>query len=62
MSQGKDEAETEKRLHSAMLAGDTLISLDNCDEPLGGDVLCQILTQPSIKPKINQRAVETPVL
>jgi len=49
MSQGKDEAETEKRLHSAMLAGDTLISLDNCDEPLGGDVLCQILTQPSIR-------------
>ena len=49
MAQGKDEAETEKRLHSAMLAGDTLISLDNCDEPLGGDVLCQILTQPSIR-------------
>ena len=49
MSQGKDEAETEKRLHSALLAEDTLISLDNCDEPLGGDVLCQILTQPSIR-------------
>ena len=49
MSQGKDEAETEKRLHSTMLAGNTLLSLDNCDEPLGGDVLCQILTQPSIR-------------
>jgi hypothetical protein len=49
MSQGKDEVETEKRLHSAMLAGDTIISMDNCDEPLGGDVLCQILTQPAIR-------------
>ena len=48
MSQGKDEAETEKRLHSAALRGDDLIAIDNCEAPLKGDTLCQILTQPKI--------------
>ena len=48
MSQGKDEAETEKRLHSAALRGDDLIAIDNCEAPLKGDTLCQILTQPTI--------------
>ena len=49
LSQGKDEAEMEKRLHSAMLRGDTLINVDNVEQPLGGDVLCQILTQPVLR-------------
>ena len=48
MSQGKDEAELEKRLHSAALRGDELIAIDNCEAPLKGDTLCQILTQPEI--------------
>ena len=48
MSQGKDEAETEKRLYSAALRGDDLIAIDNCEAPLKGDTLCQILTQPEI--------------
>ena len=37
MALGKDEAETEKRLHSAALRGDDLISIDNCEAPLKGD-------------------------
>lgn len=49
LSQGKDEAEMEKRLHSAVLRGDTLINIDNVEQPLGGDVLCQILTQPVLR-------------
>ena len=48
MSQAKDEAELEKRLHSAALRGDDLIAIDNCEAPLKGDTLCQILTQPEI--------------
>ena len=48
MSRGKDEAETEKRLHSAALRGDDLIAIDNCEVPLKDDTLCQILTQPKI--------------
>ena len=49
LAQGKDEAEMEKRLHSAILRGDTLINIDNIEQPLGGDVLCQILTQPVLR-------------
>lgn len=48
-SQGRDDAETEKRLHGALLAGDALISLDNCTQPLDGDLLCQIHTQPTVR-------------
>ena len=49
LAQGKDEAETEKRLNAAMLHGDPLISIDNVEHPLGGDTLCQILTQPTLR-------------
>ena len=47
LSLGNDQTESEKRLASALLAGDTLISLDNVERPLFGDFLCQILTQPA---------------
>lgn len=44
-SQGKDEAEFEKRLGASLLAGDACISIDNCEAPLSGALLCQALTQ-----------------
>lgn len=52
ISQGKTEEEFEKRLGAALLAGDSIITIDNCEQPLGGDLLCQALTQEVVKPRI----------
>lgn len=41
---GRDPAEAAKRLDSAMLAGDAIITLDNIEAPLEGAALCQSLT------------------
>src|SRR4051812_8452937 len=49
LSQGKTEEEMEKRLGAALIAGDALISFDNCEQPLGGELLCQALTQRTLK-------------
>jgi hypothetical protein len=45
LSQGKNEEEFEKRLGASLLAGDICISIDNCEAPLSGALLCQALTQ-----------------
>jgi hypothetical protein len=45
ISQGKTEEEFEKRLGASLLAGDACISIDNCDAPVSGALLCQALTQ-----------------
>lgn len=52
MNAGKSEEEFEKRLGAALLAGDPLISFDNCERPLGGELLCQCLTQRRVKVRI----------
>ncbi len=44
-AQGANNEESEKRIGAALLAGDVIISIDNCSNPLGGDTLCQVLTQ-----------------
>jgi hypothetical protein len=61
ITQGKSEEEMEKRLGSMLLAGDTLISFDNCETPIGGELLCQALTQETIKVRILGRS-ETPTV
>jgi len=40
---GRNEEETEKRLGSAMIAGQPLIAIDNVNSELRGDALCQII-------------------
>jgi hypothetical protein len=45
ISQGRDETEFEKRLGAKFLAGQTCISIDNCEAPISGAMLCQALTQ-----------------
>jgi hypothetical protein len=45
IAQGRTEEELEKRLGAALLAGDAVISLDNCEHPLQSTFLCQALTQ-----------------
>jgi putative DNA primase/helicase len=42
---GQDADEAGKRLDGSLLAGDTMVCLDNIEAPVEGAVLCQILTQ-----------------
>jgi putative DNA primase/helicase len=49
LSLGHDDAELEKRLGGVLLAGDAAVMLDNIERPLGGDLLCQVTTQPSAR-------------
>jgi len=42
---GETKEEFEKRLGSQLLAGDAVISFDNCDDPLSSALLCQVLTE-----------------
>ena len=43
---GRTAEETEKRLGSALLAGQPLITIDNVSGELSGDALCQIIERP----------------
>lgn len=57
------DGEMEKRLGASMLAGDAIISIDNIEAPLGGDLLCQLLTQTVAKIRIlgKTERVDVPV-
>jgi len=61
MSQGKTEEEFEKRIGALMLAGETMIPIDNCEAPLGGEYLCAVLTQTVARTRILGRS-EAPEL
>lgn len=52
LSQGQDEAEAEKRLGSMLLAGVSMINLDNIERPVGGELLNSMLTEPVCNPRI----------
>jgi hypothetical protein len=52
VSQPKDEVEFEKKLFALLLAGDPLVSIDNCDDPLNSPFLCMTLTQPLVQSRI----------
>jgi hypothetical protein len=52
MSAGGNQEETEKRLGSALMAGQPLISIDNVNGLLGGDALCQIIERPIVDIRI----------
>jgi hypothetical protein len=62
IAQGRSEEEQEKRLGAALLAGDTAVSLDNCEHTLEGSFLCQALTQPRLNIRIlgQSRNADTP--
>jgi hypothetical protein len=61
IAQGKSEEEMEKRLGAALIAGDVLIAIDNCEEPLGGELICQTLTQTSLKVRILGKSLNAEV-
>jgi hypothetical protein len=48
-SAAPDEQETEKRIAGLLLAGFPIISLDNVNGELGGDLLCQAIERPLIR-------------
>jgi putative DNA primase/helicase len=52
VAHGSEEKELEKRLGSMLLAGVSVISIDNCEHPLGGELLCQMLTQARVRTRI----------
>jgi hypothetical protein len=49
LAQGKVPEELEKKLTAALIEGAQLLTIDNCERPLEGDLLCQMLTQQSVK-------------
>jgi hypothetical protein len=61
IAQGRTEEELEKRLGAMLLAGDQVIAIDNCETPLGGEFLCQMLTQRMVRARILGRS-EAPEL
>lgn len=44
MNQSSSDEEDAKRLDAVLLAGDPIIAIDNVTRPVGGDVLCSIVT------------------
>jgi putative DNA primase/helicase len=52
LSHGANEEETEKRLASKLMAGEPFIAIDNCTQPLCGDLICSLLTQERVSPRI----------
>ena len=49
ITQSRSDEETDKRIAAALIAGDALISLDNCEHALGGGALCVAISQPTSK-------------
>lgn len=52
MAVGKTEEETEKRLGALLLDGAPIISIDNVNGELGGDMLCQMTERPLVRARI----------
>lgn len=61
LAMGESGEEFEKRLGSALLAGDSIISLDNVERPLASELLCQCLTQEQVGIRILGKS-EKPIL
>ena len=62
ISQGRDEAEDEKRLSTMLMRGSPVLCIDNVERPVCGDFLCTMLTQSVVSPRILgfNRAVDLP--
>jgi hypothetical protein len=63
VAQGKAPEELEKRLATALLYSDQVVSIDNCGRELDNDFLCQALTQRILKIRLlgHNRQVNVPV-
>lgn len=56
LTAARDEAELEKRLGAALLAGQPIISLDNMTISLSGDALAQVIERPLVDVRILGRS------
>ncbi|MBV9859873.1 MAG: hypothetical protein JO038_07215 [Alphaproteobacteria bacterium] len=61
ISQGATPEEMEKRLGAALIAGDALVSLDNVEHAIGGELLCQAVTQAELRIRILGKSLNVPV-
>lgn len=61
-NQGPDEEEQEKRLGASLIAGDSLISIDNCERPLEGACISSAVTQHIVEVRVlgKSKKVECP--
>jgi hypothetical protein len=64
IAQGKNAEELEKRLGAMFLEGEGFVAIDNCESPLGGEFLCQALTQSALKvrPLGKSAVIEVPTM
>ena len=49
---GQKDEETEKRLGAVQLAGDAVVTIDNAERPIGGELLCQAVTEPLVSLRV----------
>jgi putative DNA primase/helicase len=61
ISQGDTEQELEKRFGACLIAGDAFVVLDNCERPVGGPIVCQALTQQTLKTRLLGESVNIEV-
>jgi putative DNA primase/helicase len=52
LSAPREEAELQKQIGAALMAGDTFITLDNVEFPLRSEFLCQVLTQEQVSCRV----------
>jgi putative DNA primase/helicase len=62
LAQGSTAEEFEKRIGAEFLVGSGTLSIDNCEQPLGGELLCQVTTQPSVKIRLLGQSKNVEVL
>lgn len=58
---GIGEEEMEKRLAAKLMTGEPFIAIDNCTRPLGGELLCSMLTQEKVSPRILGESKAPPI-
>jgi hypothetical protein len=61
LGRGANDEEMEKRLASKLMAGEPFIAIDNCTQPLGGDLLCSMLTEERVSPRVLGLSKTTPI-
>ncbi|MGZ8219399.1 hypothetical protein [Methylomagnum sp.] len=52
LNQALSDEETEKRIASFLLQGHTTLNLDNIERPLSGELLCSMLTAPTVTVRV----------
>ena len=52
LSAPREEAELQKQVGAALMAGDAFITLDNIEYPLRSEFLCQVMTQGSVSVRV----------